>query len=374
MRQIQLRILVIIVGACLTVTSWIVNNDHPKAPRFSVAKPFNDSPQPYYFETFASSQEAPEVHAAQAHPTSSGIAAYWFGGTREGALDVKIYRANFENELWQPAQVIATRESLSIDLGRYIKKLGNPVGFRFEDGTTWVFFVSVSIGGWAGSSINLIESLDDGKTWSKARRLVTTPFFNISTLVRTHPITYQDGTIGLPVYHEFIGKFAELLRLSRSGEILSKKRLTNGTTTLQPSIVSHGPTNATALLRNAGDLPRKIIKVQTTDGGITWQAPTPLGLPNPDAAIATIAFDDQTLLAFNNSERGRSDLSLAISTPDDWRVFHRFDYANPETLSEFSYPALTIDKHGVMHLLYTWNRKLIKHVSFNSAWVNQQLK
>ena len=374
MHRIQLRILIIIVGTCLIVTSWIVNNDHPKAPRFSVEKSFHESTQPYYFETFASSHEVPEVHAAQAHPTNSGIAAYWFGGTREGDPDVKIYRAKFANEVWQPAQVIATRESLSADLGRYIKKLGNPVGFRFENGTTWVFFVSVSIGGWAGNSINLIESLDDGKPRSKARRLVTTPFFNISTLVRTHPITYQDGTIGLPVYHEFIGKFAELLRLSRSGEILGKKRLTYGTTTLQPSIVSHGPTHATALLRNAGDLPRKIIKVQTTDGGTTWQDPIPLSLPNPNSAIATITFNDQTLLAFNNSERGRSDLSLAISTPDDWRVFHRSDYSNPDTLSEFSYPTLTVDKHGVIHLLYTWNRKLIKHVSFNSSWVNQQLK
>ena len=374
MHERQLRILIVIAGVFLVVTSWIVNNEHPRAPAFSAALPIDDSPNPYYFETFASSQEAPKVHAAQAHPTDSGIAAYWFGGTREGAQDVKIYRALFEDEVWQPAQAIASQQSLSSDLGRYIKKLGNPVGFRFNDGTTWVFFVSVSIGGWAGSSINLIESPDNGKTWSKARRLVTTPFFNISTLVRTPPILYQDGTIGLPVYHEFIGKFAEILRLSRSGEVLGKKRLTHGTTTLQPSIVSHSPTDAMALLRNAGDLPREIIKVHTTDGGITWQQPTSIGLPNPDAAIATLAFHDKTLLAFNNSERGRSDLSLAILTPDTSQVFYRMEFAEPATLSEFSYPALTVDEQGIVHLLYTWNRKLIKHVSFNAAWVDQQFK
>ena len=42
---------------------------------------------------------------------------------------------------------------------------------------------------------------------------MTSPFVNVSTLVRSNPFRYADGSIGLPAYHEFIGKFAELIRI-----------------------------------------------------------------------------------------------------------------------------------------------------------------
>jgi len=27
-----------------------------------------------------------------------------------------------------------------------------------------------------------------------------------------------------------------------------------------------------------------------------------------------------------------------------------------------------------VHILYTWNRKLIKHIAFNETWLDQQLR
>jgi len=29
---------------------------------------------------------------------------------------------------------------------------------------------------------------------------------------------------------------------------------------------------------------------------------------------------------------------------------------------------------GLIHLVYTWQRKRIKHVVFNEAWINAQMK
>mgnify|MGYP006121051511 FL=1 len=373
MREFQFRILIILVGAVLTAASWI-GLEHPRMPIFVTAQSYARSTEPYYFETSASSQQTAKVHAAAVHAQTDGIAAYWFGGSREGASDVAIYQAFFRNNSWTESSVIANRETLQLDLNRYIRKLGNPVSVQFDDGTIWVFFVSVSLGGWAGSSINLIESTDQGKTFSRAGRLVTSPFLNLSTLVRNPPVKYEDGTIGLPVYHEFIAKFAELIRVNRDGKIIGKSRLTSGSDTLQPTIVATGARQAIALLRYAGKPPKQLMMVDTEDGGRTWQHPRQLSLPNPDAAVAAIAMNDMTLAVLNNSATLRNDLSLAVSIDDNWRVFHQLEFAEPDTLSEFSYPAMTRDAQGIVHILYTWNRKLIKHIAFNETWLDQQLR
>ena len=247
------------------------------------------------------------------------------------------------------------------------------MSYRFENGKIWLFFVSVSVGGWGGSSINMIESNDEGKTWSRAKRLVTSPFFNISTLVRNKPVQYQDGTIGLPIYHEFLRKFGEIIRLDESGEIIGKIRLSHGTSTLQPTIVAESGSDAVTLLRNAGDKPRHILRLKTSDSGYSWSKAEALDLPNPDAAIDALSFQNRTLLVFNNTVRGRNDLSLAISTNKKWHILHRFDHSETSNTSEFSYPAIIRGFDDNIHVLYTWDRELIKHISFNANWIAEQL-
>ena len=146
------------------------------------------------------------------------------------------------------------------ELNRHVRKIGNPIVYRHPDGRLWLFFVTVSVGGWAGSSISLAESADNGETWSRARRLVTSPFFNLSTLVKGSAFRYADGTIGLPVYHEFLGKFGEMLRIGSDGRILDKTRFTSGRHALQPEIaVPSARRRAVGMLRYAGDAPRRVL-------------------------------------------------------------------------------------------------------------------
>jgi predicted neuraminidase len=370
---------------------------------------------------FVSTQQNISTHAASLVELSDGrIRAFWFAGSREGAQDVEIRSAVFDpaKDSWSPEQSIVNRESTQRSLLRYVKKIGNPVAQRAPDGTLWLFYVTVSLGGWAGSSITAITSNDDGASWSAARRLITSPFINISTLVKGTPFLYSDGTMGLPVYHEFIGKFGELLRISGSGAIIDKQRLSSGKSTLQPVVLIRNPQQALVLLRRSGSSTRRVISTTTDDAGRHWNKPIPTALANPDAAISgTVLPDGRILVVLNDIEDGRDALSLVVSSDGGttWKTLYQLEdqrgqatepdryaqaaselakatdtsisdatsYAKSAQRNkceeqkcgfEFSYPYLIQAKNGDFHLVYTWNRSFIKHVRFTRAWLEQRME
>ncbi len=383
----------IAIAACWSlVLAGTLLSDHPVQPRFA-AKGLSPSPgeaadaegpkaaAPVYREHFppGGADDSAEVHAAIAHGTATGIMAYWYGGSREGAADVRIFQAEYQGNTWSTPEPITDRITVQKDLRRYVRKVGNPVSWQMKDGRIWVFFVSVSAGGWAGSAINLIESRDGGKSWSETRRLVTSPFLNLSTLVRNSPIQYADGTIGLPVYHEFIGKFCELLRLSEGGRIIDKVRLSHGAHSLQPGITPVSEDEAVALLRYSGEPPMRVLESWSDDGGLTWSTPRKISIANPDSAIATLDTGNTVLAALNplsDTENGRHTLALALRDQDTgWRVIHTVEEEPDwdENYYEYSYPSLTRDQQGLIHLVYTWNRQRIKHIVFNDAWLRGRL-
>ena len=370
---------------------------------------------------FVSSTQNIHTHAASLVELSDGrIRAFWFAGSREGAPDVEIRSAVFDpaSGRWGTEQRITNRADTQRSLLRYVKKLGNPVAHRATDGTLWLFYVTVSLGGWAGSSITAITSADDGASWSSARRLITSPFLNISTLVKGAPFNYSDGSFGLPVYHEFIGKFGELLRISKEGTIIDKTRLSSGNTSLQPVVLVNSPKQALVLMRDAGASPKRVIETMTDDAGRHWSAPTRTALRNPDAAISGVVLPDgHILLALNDTEQGRDALSLVISSDNGttWKSLYQLedqrgqstDPARYEQVAtelaratdagitdaadharsaqrnkceaqgcgfEFSYPYMIQAHNGDFHLVYTWNRSFIKHVQFTRAWLDKQLE
>jgi len=319
------------------------------------------------------------VHSATAAEISGGrLRAFWYGGSREGASDVALYTSIYSLGRWSPERVVATRESAQRQLQRYVRKLGNPVVGRDHRGRLCLYFVSVSVGGWAGSAINLMVSEDEGETWSPPRRLVASPFFNISTLVKGFPLLFSDGAVGLPVYHELLGKFGELLRLDAEGRVVLKTRLSWGQSSLQPVIVPRSDREAVGFMRYSGDPPNRILRVRTADGGVHWSPPVKIALPNPNAAIgSTLLAGGPLLLVFNNAEENREDLSLAISKDfgDTWRIAHRLEgdsSSSPAPVPEYSYPWIMQDQVGDIHVFYTWGRSRIKHVRFNRAWLEER--
>jgi predicted neuraminidase len=344
----------------------------PRAPAASV------STKPLFRSELLPNTTTQSVHAATAAELADGgLRAFWYGGTREGASDVAIYTSAYPDRdgTWEPERALARREAVQRDLYRYVRKLGNPVAGRDQRGRMWLFFVSVSVGGWAGSAINAIVSDDEGRTWSPPRRLITSPFLNLSTLVKGPLVLLADGTMALPVYHEMIGKFGELLRLDSEGRVIGKTRLSWGTSSLQPVVVPRSETEAVAFMRYAGDPPGRVLMVRTSDAGAHWTAPEKTALPNPNSAVGgALLAGGPLILAFNDAESNREGLDIALSTDfgASWRVARSLESESQlprAPVAEYSYPWVMQDRAGNVHVLYTWGRSRIKHVMFNQAWL-----
>ena len=418
-RSLMLMIILIaFVGAFYKAAHFPAPSSFQKS-----AIPVVSSAAPRIESHFASSKLFTQVHASSAIELQDGrIRAFWFSGSREGAKDVAIHSAVFDpsKAQWGTEEVVMTRERTQSALHRYVAKLGNPVVGRAADGTLRMYYVTVSLGGWAGSSITTMSSGDEGATWSEPRRLVTSPFINISTLVKGAPYLYRDGTMGLPVYHEFISKFAEILRIDENGAVLDKQRLAaGGQGTLQPVVLIEDAQKARVLMRYAGVEPHRVVTATTNDAGRHWTAPEKTAMGNPDAAVTGVVLPDGRILAaLNDLEQGREALSLMISADggNTWREIQRLEdqltakipfdeehfIGNTQTLLlqrdssvkqhladyvesakrtecskgqcsyEFSYPYLIQTRNGDFHLVYTWNRTFVEHLWFNQAWLDQR--
>ena len=336
------------------------------------------SDQPVYSESFIENNDAAtfQVHSASmVEQADHTLRAVWFQGSREGARDVAIYTSTWDraSTMWSTPTVLVDRRQVQKDIGNYIKTVGNPVLFTDQRGRTWLFFVTVTIGGWSGGDINCKFSDDNGQTWSPAKRLTTAPVPHSGTLVKGAAFDYADGTIGLPVYRSY-GRysFPELLRIDQNGDVIGVTNMSNGTRGgLQPSVVMTDEQKAVAFLRFNGDEPRRILRTMTEDAGQAWVAPIKTDLPNPDSAVSAIRLaDGRLLIVFNNSTEDRHILSMAVSSDlgVSWKVVHNFEDGK-NAGDEFSYPYLTQTCGGEIHLVYTWQRKKIKHVVFNEAWI-----
>ena len=367
--------------------------------------------------TFVSARPGQSVHAATLVELKNGdVRAVWFSGSREGAGDVTVQTAvmDAQTQRWAPEAPLFDRRQMQRSLMRYVKKLGNPVIGRAPDGSLILWMVNVSLGGWAGSAISFVRSPDEGLTWSAPQRLVTSPFLNISTLVKSAPVALAGGGMSLPVYHEFVAKFAEVLQLDAKGRLVDKVRVPGSHGSLQPVVIVSSATDAQMYMR--ASTAKALAQSTTSDAGVTWSASRAGTLPNPDAAVASAVENApgqaaRQWLALNPTTRNREQLAL-VSAP----LGGSFDGALPwmvestrspnalvttaeyerllgeelrqrgaseahvqayvasarrqlcgdiQCAQEFSYPFLLQTRNGDLHLVYTWHRTRIKHIRLN---------
>jgi predicted neuraminidase len=181
--------------------------------------------------------------------------------------------------------------------------------------------------------------------------------------------------LGLPAYHEWIGRFGELLRVEES-QVIDKRRMSAGRGAIQPAVFVDSTQDAGAFFRQTrpSSQPKQIPVSETKDAGQSWVIAKDLEIPNPNAALAALTLANGIkLMVLNNIEVGRYRLVMVVQEPlsQQWQVIQVLEddvsLANGQH-REFSYPFLISSNGEDAHLTYTWDRKKIKHIYFPAAW------
>ncbi len=342
-------------------------------------------------EFLYSAETAPTVscHASTVAETKDGLVTAWFGGTYEKHPDVGIWFSRHINGKWSaPVEVANGVESPE---KRYpcwnpilfqphlspSPRRGGPgrgaVGEKKADGQEsplpspsplgegarqplplMLFYkVGPSPDTWWGM---LITSDDAGRTWSKPRRLPD----GILGPIKNKPIQLPNGDILSGTSSEHAGWRVHFERSSDLGQTWTASAPINDGKqigAIQPSFLVHKDGRLQAVGRTQQKF---VFEVSSTDGAQTWGPLTLTSLPNPNAGTDAVTLaDGRHLIVYNHTPRGRSPLNVALSTDGkEWQAALVLE-SEP---GEYSYPAVIQTSDGLVHITYTWKRKLVKHV------------
>jgi alpha-L-fucosidase len=288
---------------------------------------------------------------------SGGMMVSFFAGTHEGHPDVSVWQTEKRARKWTQPRVVAT--GAVQDTVRF--PCWNPVLFRPANGPLQLYYkVGPNPREWWGM---VQTSADDGNTWSSPVRLPD----GILGPIKNKPIQLGNGTILSPSSTETATAWKTHIEQSSDGG-KTWKRIPIDTSSyfkvIQPSILQYGNNRLQVLCRSDQD---RIVQAWSEDNGNSWSSFSTLELPNPNSGIDAVTLrNGMQLLVYNPTIKGkewfnnRGKLNVAISKDGiRWSDIMILENGAQE---EYSYPAVIQDREGRVHIVYTYNRKNIKHV------------
>lgn len=287
--------------------------------------------------------------------------AAWFGGSHEGADDVNIWGATYENHSWSEPFLMATgiiSDSVSLPCW-------NPVLFKSGSGRLFLFYkVGKNPREWWGM---VKYSDDNGLTWMEPVRLPD----GVLGPIKNKPVCLGDGTFLCPSSVETLDDrwIAHLEVFSNDGVFIRNIEINHGDSicAIQPSVLLHPDNKLQILCRSRQN---RIAQSWSHDGGKNWDKMSLLDVRNPNSGTDAVTLSDgRHLLVYNPLSAGaewwdgRNILNLAVSMDGlNWRDLLVLEN---QKAGEYSYPAIIQDSDGMVHITYTWDRKRIKHVMLN---------
>ena len=234
---------------------------------------------------------------------------------------------------------------------------GNPVLFQDPAGRIHLLFVVLKGDYWNQAYLQGIWSDDDGQTWSKPSQLWQKP----GMMVRHPPVMLDSGSYLLPAYDER----ARQSLLLASTPPYSKWQMAyrfEASDIIQSVIIKNDSGELSKLFRPAAD-PKKIRLSHSTDHGKTWSQPQVTPLPNPLSGISAFMFNNNLSVIYNHTEKHQRWPLSAATSVDGGKTWGNVWHIDEAQL-EVSYPSFIIGNNNKVHGVYTYNRRMIKYVTF----------
>ncbi|TYH19857.1 hypothetical protein ES288_A05G385200v1 [Gossypium darwinii] len=246
----------------------------------------------------------------------------YYGGTSEGAPDVKIWLQKYRGGRWYTP--IVMDEEPNVPMWNPPLLLRNRhllCGSSVESWNSW--------GAWAEVVMRISTTL-----------AVKSPYYVLTSFVYgMEQVTPDSGRTW-----------------KKYGPIYVKSQVLS---VIQPVPYLTAKGNLRLLMRYFNNISR-VCMAESFDGGQGWGYAIPTELPNPNSGIDGVKLrDGRLLLAYNTISRGVLKVSLSKDDGDSWQDSLTLE----ETQGmEFSYPAVIQASDGLVHITYTYNRTQIKHV------------
>ena len=281
------------------------------------------------------------------------IMAAWFGGEYEGHKDVAIWSSIYFHKQWASPQKIASG-------GGY--PCWNPVLVKTKSKKIFLYYkVGNSPREWWGM---MKSSGDDGVSWSPESKLPD----GFLGPIKNKSVQLNDGSILHPSSTESTSDNSWKIHVEKTDSLSANfsKTLIDCDTfgVIQPSILIYRDGRLQLLCRSRQNA---IVQTWSTDNGITWSRLTKLKVPNPNSGIDAVSLrSGLQVLVYNPGVagpewfNGRNRLKVAVSA--DGIKWDDIYYLENKQSGEFSYPSVIETKDGLIHIIYTYDRKNLKHV------------
>jgi predicted neuraminidase len=196
---------------------------------------------------------------------------------------------------------------------------------------------------------------------------------------RNKPVFINNRML-LPLYSDGFD-FSLIAITDDGGSTWSFSEPVVGAGSIQPALLIGKDKSVTALMRDNGPPPQRLMKSVSTDSGDTWSVVEDTEIPNPgSAADAIVLKSGNWIMVGNDLDDGRYRLSVWLSTDEGktWPYRKRIVNGPQGSQVRAHYPSAIEGSDGRIHISFTnqidnpsgqGNVKNIAHASFTEAWL-----